>query len=293
MKRRTLLAGGLGLMSMALSGKVLASIKESLPKTAVMPALFIGHGSPMNAIELNRYSMGWKTLRSKLPKPKAILCVSAHWLTQGSFVSSALKPETIHDFGGFPQALFDKQYPAPGSPETASRVIELTKAGKKAHHVLGDEGRGLDHGTWSVLAQMYPEADIPVLQLSINYNQPMHYHYQLAQQLSELRNHGVLVIGSGNIVHNLRRLQRVDQGYDWAVMFDEVIKDRMLAGDHQSIINYQQFGKVAQLSVPTPDHYIPLLYTLGLQRPNDEIRFINEWVTKGAISMRSVVLEQA
>lgn len=291
MKRRNFLAG-LGLIGMPLSSFTFAELKNSLPRTDTLPALFIGHGSPMNAIESNRFSEGWKSLGKTLPKPAAILCISAHWLTRGSFVSTASQPETIHDFGGFPQELFDQQYPAPGSPETAKKVIELTRDANGDPAVAADN-RGLDHGTWSVLTQMYPAADIPVLQLSINYHQPMAHHYQLAKQLSELRNHGVLIIGSGNIVHNLRRLQRVDQGFDWAYEFDETIKERLLSGDHKSIVDYQQYGAAADLSVPTPDHYIPLLYTIGVQRPTDRLRFINEWVTKGAISMRSVILEPA
>lgn len=292
MNRRTFLANSLGLMMTPLATSALANAKDILPQTPTMPALFIGHGSPMNAIQENRYSQGWKKLRTEIPHPTAILCVSAHWLTRGAFVSTAQKPETIHDFQGFPTELFQKQYPAPGSPKVANRVLDLTRDNAGKLTVGSDEGRGFDHGTWSVLAQMYPEATIPVFQLSINYYQPMAYHYQLAQQLSELRNRGVLIVGSGNIVHNLRRLQRVDQGYDWAYEFDQLITDRLIAGDHDSLVDYQKYGRAAELSVPTPDHYIPLLYTVGVQRPKDKLRFINEWVTKGSISMRSVIVEE-
>lgn len=292
MNRRKFITG-LGLSLMPFGTSALANLKETLPHTDTMPALFIGHGSPMNAIEDNRYSQGWRALRNEIPEPAAILCVSAHWLTRGSFVSSAVLPQTIHDFGGFPQVLFDKQYPAPGSPRGADLVQELTRNSAGELSVLADESQGLDHGTWSVLAPMYPEAKIPVFQLSIDYYQPMEYHYQLARQLSELRNRGVLIIGSGNIVHNLRRLQSAEQGYDWAHEFDEVVKDRLLVGDHQSLLDYRKYGLAAELSVPTPDHYIPLLYTLGLQRPSDRVEFINEWLTKGAISMRSVILKTA
>lgn len=247
----------------------------------------------MNAIEDNRFSQAWRALRKDIPQPAAILCISAHWLTRGSFVSSAVSPETIHDFGGFPQALFDKQYPAPGSVVGAELVQKLTRNALGELTVLADDTRGLDHGTWSILSPMYPEANIPVFQLSINYHQPIEYHYQLAQQLAELRDRGVLIIGSGNIVHNLRRLQPIDRGYDWAYEFDEAIKDRILVGDHQSLFSYQKFGRAAELSVPTPDHYIPLIYTVGVQKPGDRVRFINEILTKGAIGMRSVILEPA
>ncbi|MEZ5538187.1 MAG: 4,5-DOPA dioxygenase extradiol [Thiolinea sp.] len=292
MNRRKFLAG-LGLSMMPWGTGALANLKQSLPHSDTMPVLFIGHGSPMNAIEDNRFSQGWKVLGKQIPEPAAILCISAHWLTRGSFVSTASSPETIHDFGGFPQALFDTQYPAAGSPEGAELVRDLVRDKQGERTIVADESRGLDHGTWSVLVPMFPKANIPVFQLSINYYQPMEYHYQLAKQLSELRNRGVLIIGSGNIVHNLRELQQADQGYDWANEFDEAIKDRLLAGDYQSVLNYWKFGRAAELSVPTPDHYIPLLYAMGLQRPKDKVRFANEWLTKGAISMRSVIWEES
>ena len=266
MNRRKFLTG-LGLSMLPWGTGALANLKQSLPHSDTMPVLFIGHGSPMNAIEDNRFSQGWKALGKQIPEPAAILCISAHWLTRGSFVSTALAPETIHDFGGFPQALFDTQYPAAGSPEGAELVRDLVRDKQGERTVVADESRGLDHGTWSVLVPMFPKANIPVFQLSINYYQPMEYHYQLAKQLSELRNRGVLIIGSGNIVHNLRELQQVDRGYDWANEFDEAIKDRLLAGDYQSVLNYRKFGRAAELSVPTPVLYIPLLYAMGLLRP--------------------------
>ncbi|SEG82683.1 4,5-DOPA-extradiol-dioxygenase [Marinobacterium lutimaris] len=290
MKRRQLIQGALGLCCAPLSGSLFAQLTEALPKTDTQPVAFIGHGSPMNAIEDNLYSQAWKSMAGDLPRPAAILCISAHWLSRGSFVGAVQAPETIHDFGGFPQELFDVQYPAPGSPEGAELLQTLTRQKSGKDVVRLDHERGLDHGTWSVLRQMYPDADIPVFQLSIDYHRPMAYHYALAQQLAALRERGVLIIGSGNIVHNLRAVQAVNGGYDWAVAFDEQIKRKLIDGDHQSILNYQWYGKAAELSVPTPDHYIPMLYSIGLQRSSDELSFYNESLTRGAISMRSFVL---
>lgn len=290
MKRRHLIQSALGLFCAPLSSSLFAQLTQTLPKTDTLPVVFIGHGSPMNAIEDNLYSRSWQAMGKALPRPAAILCISAHWLTQGSLVSNVSRPETIHDFGGFPQALFDVQYAAPGSPEGAELVRTLTQKESGENLIALDNERGLDHGTWSVLRQMYPDADIPVFQLSIDYHRPMAYHYQLAQQLSALRERGVLIIGSGNIVHNLRAVQAVDGGYDWAVAFDAQIRQKLIDGDHQSILNYQWYGKAAELSVPTPDHYIPMLYSIGLQRSSDELRFYNESLTRGSISMRSFVL---
>lgn len=288
MNRRKFLAGSLGLLTLALANNAFAKIKEGLPHTKTMPVLFVGHGSPMNAITDNPYSRGWKGLRKDIPQPAAILCISAHWLTDGSYVSTSAAPATVHDFGGFPRALHEAEYAAPGSIIGAEATMDILHG-----RVGGDPNKGLDHGTWSVLLPMYPEANIPVFQLSIDYYQPMEYHYTLAKQLSELRNRGVLIIGSGNIVHNLRATGNINGGYDWAYEFDEHVKKAILSGDHQSIINYEQFGRAASLSVPTPDHYIPLLYALGLQRSTDSLRFINESITRGALGMRSVIIEEA
>jgi 4,5-DOPA dioxygenase extradiol len=252
----------------------------------VMPAMFVGHGSPMNAIEMNAFSKTWQVEARKLPHPKAILCISAHWYTKGTYVAISPKPETIHDFGGFPKALFDVQYPAPGAPDWAHFTKDLITSTT----VQEDSEWGLDHGTWSILAQMYPMADIPVYQLSIDYTKPPAYHYQIGQELRALRQKGVLIIGSGNIVHNLGMINfsQPDAAYDWALEFDEKIKQYIVEGNHQGIINYESLGKAAKLSVPSNDHYLPLLYTLGLQQKNESIAFFNEKSMMGSISMRSL-----
>jgi 4,5-DOPA dioxygenase extradiol len=251
-----------------------------------MPVLFLGHGSPMNAIEDNAWRRGWEALGRRLPRPKAILCISAHWETQGVYVGSAEKPETIHDFRGFPKALFDVRYPAPGSPALAHRVAELVRTPR----VHFDSHRGLDHGVWSVLQPMYPEADIPVVPLSLSSLQPGAWHYDLARQLDPLRDEGVLVVGSGNIVHNLRywRMGQTEP-LDWAQRFDEDIAERIAEGHHEGMMGYETLGPDALLAVPTPEHYLPLLYVLGLQREGDAVEFINEDVV-GPISMRSVLI---
>lgn len=251
-----------------------------------MPVLFLGHGSPMNAIEDNAWRRSWQALGRRLPRPKAILCISAHWETQGVYVGSAEHPETIHDFRGFPKALFDVRYPAPGSPALAHRVAELVRTPR----VHFDSHRGLDHGVWSVLQPMYPEADIPVVPLSLSSQQPGAWHYDLARQLDPLRDEGVLVVGSGNIVHNLRywRMGQAEP-LDWAQRFDEDIAERIAEGHHEGMMGYETLGPDALLAVPTPEHYLPLLYVLGLQREGDAVEFINEDVV-GPISMRSVLI---
>lgn len=260
----------------------------------MMPALFIGHGSPMNALEDNEFTEGWQELARNIPRPKAILAISAHWETRGTAVTAMAKPKTIHDFGGFPRELFEYEYPAPGSPELARLVQEtvgMTKIGS-------DQNWGLDHGTWSVLARMYPEADIPVIQLSLDRTKAPAYHYELARELRALRKQGVLILSSGNIVHNLSMVDfklvrsqgsfNVKGGYDWAVEFDESIKEAILAGDHSTAINYNKLGKAAILSVNSAEHYLPLLYTLGLQQEQDKVEFLNETLVAGSLSMRSV-----
>jgi 4,5-DOPA dioxygenase extradiol len=254
-----------------------------------MPVLFVGHGSPMNAIEDNVYSREWKRLGAELPRPKAILSISAHWLTQGTYVTHASRPQTIHDFGGFPKELFAVEYPAPGSPEMAARVSEAVSEPR----IAMDDRWGLDHGTWSVLKHMYPKADIPVLQLSIDYHQPPQYHYDLGRRLGELRKQGVLIVGSGNMVHNLRMVafDRIDDagyGFDWALEIDEQFKKHILKGDHGPLIHYEKFGKPAQLAVPTPDHYYPLLYVLGLQEKGEAATLFNEGAVAGSLTMTSV-----
>jgi len=260
-----------------------------------MPVLFIGHGSPMNAIENNPFTLAWQQLGKTIPKPKAVLCVSAHWLTQGTYVTAMPLPKTIHDFGGFPKALFDVQYPALGQVEMATLVkntIHSTPVGL-------DLDWGLDHGTWSILKHIYPLADVPVLQLSIDFKQPMNYHYQLAKELAALRKKGVLIIGSGNMVHNLANIAwdkfSVDNyAYDWAIEMNTLFKQNILQKNHQALVNYNGLSKYASLAIPTPDHYIPLLYTLGLQTDKDQIAFFNDQYVAGSLSMTSVYIgEQA
>ncbi len=251
-----------------------------------MPVLFVGHGNPMNAIELNEYHRSWKKLGKDLPKPKAILCISAHWLTKGTWVTAMERPRTIHDFGGFPDELFAVKYPAPGSPEFAKETQKLIAKTK----VQPDLEWGLDHGTWSVLLPMYPEAGIPVFQMSIDYSKPPQYHYELAKELSSLREKGVLIIGSGNIVHNLGMIDWSGKAYDWTIEFDSKIKDFIDGRDHQSIIHYEKLGKIAQLAVPTNDHYLPLLYSLALQEKNEYVSYFNEKYEMGSLSMRSLII---
>lgn len=255
-----------------------------------MPALFIGHGNPMNAIEENPFSLAWKRLAEELPRPDAILCISAHWLTQGQTAVTAMSnPKTIHDFGGFPQELFDAQYPAPGSPELAKYIKDNIKT---TDIVLDENQWGLDHGSWSVLNQMYPDADIPVIQLSIDYSKPAAYHYELGKQLTFLRKKGVLILGSGNIVHNLRVADFRDlPPYDWCEKFDLLSKELIEAGDHDSLINYEKLGKEAMMSIPTPDHYFPLMYILAVQEKDDKVSFPVEGLTFRSGSMRSVLYE--
>ena len=251
-----------------------------------MPALFVGHGSPMNAIEDNAWRRSWQALGKRLPRPKAILCVSAHWETEGVFVGSAEKPDTIHDFRGFPKALFDVRYPAPGSPDLAHRVAELVDDPR----VHFDSHRGLDHGVWSVLQPMFPEADIPVVPLSLSILQPGAWHYDFAQQLAPLRDEGVLVVGTGNIVHNLRYWrQGQTEPLDWAQRFDEDIAERIAEGHHEGMLGYATLGPDALMAIPSPDPYLPLLYVLALQRDEDPVEFFNEDVV-GPISMRSVII---
>jgi 4,5-DOPA dioxygenase extradiol len=262
-----------------------AGSRELTESACKMPVLFIGHGSPMNAIEDNEFSRAWHTVAQSLPEPKAILCLSAHWETVGTCVTAMQRPRTIHDFSGFPQALFDLEYPAPGDPLLAQRIQQ--SAGIP---ITLNFDWGLDHGAWSILCRMYPQANIPVLQLSLDRTQPAHFIYELGRSLKILRDQGVLIMGSGNIVHNLGAVVWKDTAYDWALAFDEQIKQLILAGDHDSIIHYQQLGEAARLSVPTFDHFYPLLYILGLQDSGETVSFFCEKVTLGSISMRSVLI---
>lgn len=254
-----------------------------------MPVLFVGHGNPMNAIEENEFSKKWESMGKELTKPTAILCISAHWETRGTFVTAMEKPKTIHDFGGFPQELFDVQYPAPGKPELAK---EIKSAIKKTDIGLNEDW-GLDHGSWSVIRKMYPNADIPVLQVSLDYTKPAQWHYDLAKELASLRKKGVLIVGSGNMVHNLGMVNWRNlngPGYDWAIEMNETFKKLISEGDHQTLINYASLGKAAQLAIPSPDHYLPLLYTLALKDEKDSISFFNDKTLAGSLSMTSVKL---
>ncbi len=261
-------------------------LTDPLGNSERMPVLFVGHGSPMNALEQNEFTDNWKAVTRSLPKPNAILCISAHWETKGTFVTAMEKPKTIHDFGGFSKALFDVQYPAPGNPELAREtksIVTKTQIGL-------NENWGLDHGAWSVIKVMFPEADIPVIQLSLNYNQDPQYHYDLAKQLSRLRNKGVLILGSGNMVHNLRILDwnKPESGFDWAQEANSKFKKLIFDNDHQQLINYRKLGREVELAVPTPEHFLPLLYALALKAENEEITFFNEKTVMGSISMTSV-----
>ena len=254
-----------------------------------LPVLFMGHGSPMNGIQDNEFSRGWAKMGQEITKPKAVLVISAHWLTRGSYITAMEEPKTIHDFGGFPQELFEVQYPAPGSPKLAQETVRLVTS----TNVGLDHDWGLDHGTWSVVRHMYPEADIRVLQFSIDYGKPPQYHYDLAKELATLRKKGVLIIGSGNMVHNLRmvdwhKLNESDYGYDWAIEMNSLFKDKIANGDHKALIDYESLNKAAKLAIPTPDHYYPLLYNLGLQDKSDVISFFNDRLVGGSLNMTSV-----
>ncbi|GAA5028395.1 dioxygenase [Marivirga lumbricoides] len=267
-------------------------LTESFNKTEKMPVLFLGHGSPMNAIEENEFVREFRGIGKILPKPNAILCISAHWETRGTLVTAMQNPSTIHDFRGFPDALFNVQYPAPGSPELVSDVKStVTKT-----NIGSDEKWGLDHGAWSVIKHLYPNADIPVVQLSLDYYQKPQYHYELAQELKSLRERGVLIIGSGNMVHNLRMVEwkRLNDtfGFDWALEVNEKIKQFIFNDDHQALINFSKQGKPFQLAIPTPEHYLPMLYALALKEKNDTVSFFNDKPVGGSLTMTSLKIDQ-
>ena len=259
----------------------------------MQPVLFIGHGSPMNAVEDNEFSMKWKEIAGSFPKPKAILSISAHWETFGTHVTSMLTPRTIHDFYGFPEILFRQVYPAPGSPELASKIINM--AGKV--EIKADVSEwGLDHGTWSVLIQMYPEADIPVVQLSLDQNKTSRQHFDLAETLQPLRKSDILILCSGNIVHNLGMIKWTRNGlsedaYDWATEFDDWIRNSVSSGKMEPILNYHEMGKVAGLAVPTAEHFLPLIYFTALRQKNETVLFFCEKIVGGSISMRSILTQ--
>lgn len=288
---KILLASPLALAAMKL--KELETVTRDFSVTEKMPVLFLGHGSPMNAIEENEFVRGFRAIGKDIPKPTAILMISAHWETRGTFVTAMEHPRTIHDFGGFPQALFDVQYPAPGSPALAKETKELIK---KVQVGLDDKW-GLDHGAWSVVKHLYPNADVPVIQMSIDYTQNAQYHYELAKELAALRNKGVLIIGSGNMVHNLGmiswdKLNTDSYGYDWAIEANDKMKQFILTDNHKELINYRSQGKAWDLAIPSPEHYLPLIYALALKDKNETISFYNDKPVAGSLTMTSVKIDK-
>jgi len=252
-----------------------------------MPVIFFGHGNPMNAISKNDYTAAWSALGRKLSKPKAILSISAHWYVHGVSLTSMADPRTIHDFGGFPEELYQVKYPAPGDPKLARRVQRILSSIPASL----DTAWGLDHGTWSVLSHVFPKADVPGVQLSIDECQPASFHYEMGRKLAPLRDEGVLVIGSGNLVHNLHAYSwggHRPTPYDWAVRFEEMVRKLILAGDHRHLIDYESLGPDALLSIPTPDHYLPLLYVLGISEKGEHVEFPVEGIDGGSVSMLAV-----
>ena len=269
---------------------------STLNRSDKMPVLFIGHGSPMNAIGDNEYRRSWQELGAqfgtKMARPQLILCISAHWLTEGWWLTAMAQPKTIHDFGGFPQELFDQQYPAPGDPAAAQAISLLVKQRASAPLGLDLSEWGLDHGAWSVLKPMFPDAEIPVIQLSMDYARAPEDHYSLARQLKALRNRGVLIVASGNIVHNLRQMQRgatASQAYDWALEFDQTVGGYLQQGNLDALQNFQRLGSMAKMAHPTHEHFLPLLYAAGAVEAGEPTRFFNTSFQGGSISMRSVV----
>ncbi len=298
MQRRTFLAAsGAGVLMSPVSAAPDVPAFRELRKSPRLPVLFLGHGSPMNAIEDNEYRRSWQSLgaefaengTSRYPRPQLILCISAHWLTRGWWLTGMDKPRTIHDFGGFPQALFDQQYPAPGAPAAAAEIAFAVKSPPMG---LDRKEWGLDHGTWSVLKPMFPKADIPVVQLGMDYSRPPAEHFALGRQLRALRDRGVLIVGSGNIVHNLRAVRRdagPAQAYDWAIEFDRVAAAQLQQGQLAALADFQKLGPVAQMAHPTWDHYLPLLHAAGAADDKEPVRFFNASFQAASISMRSVV----
>lgn len=284
----------LNLISSGLTGmaslSILSSLAETIPETnRKLPVFFIGHGSPMNGIEENEFSELWKRIGKEISQPHAVLCISAHWLTRGTKVTAMENPKTIHDFGGFPDELNAVNYPSPGNPVLASEIQNEVKSTQ-----IGlDHEWGLDHGCWTIVRHMFPDAQIPVLQLSIDFNKPAGFHYALANELKILREKGVLIIGSGNMVHNLgmiawNKLNQPDFGYDWAREVNHTLKKLISSGDHKSLINYENLGLAAKKAIPTTEHYLPLLYTLGLQDKKDSVEFFNDKCVGGSLTMTSV-----
>jgi 4,5-DOPA dioxygenase extradiol len=282
----TMVTGAVGITTLSAFNKFTSVLTE---QEKLMPVLFIGHGSPMNGIEDTEFNRKWAQMAKEIPTPKAVLVVSAHWLSKGTRITAMDFPKTIHDFGGFPKELFAVQYPAPGSLVTAKETAALIKSTK----VELDHDWGLDHGAWTIIRHMYPEANIPVLQLSIDHTKGPQYHYDLAKELYNLRKKGVLIMGSGNMVHNLGmvawdKLNDSEYGYDWAKQINSTFKDLIINGHHDKLIKYESLGKEALLAIPTPEHYWPLLYTLGLKGNKDDISFFNDKVVGGSLTMTSV-----
>ncbi len=280
-----------GLSSISMAMKPISNLEKMMSAfkdTPKMPVLFLGHGTPMNAIEENEYTLGFKKVAKNLPKPNAIICVSAHWLTRGTKITAMENPRTIHDFGGFPQKLHDVNYPAKGNNELAKETQKLFLPDNK---IELDHEWGLDHGTWSVLKHLYPNADIPVLQLSIDYYKSAEYHFELAKKLAKLRHKGVLIIGSGNIVHNLKRLDKNTSKYDWGNEAKEKLNKLILDDNFKPLLDYKKLGKEVQLAIPTPDHYFPLIYTLGLKEKKDTIKLFNDSLQNPRISMTSLKID--
>ena len=267
----------------------LNKFSESADSTAQMPVLFLGHGSPMNAIEENEFVTGWREAGKTIPRPKAILCISAHWETRGTFVTAMQNPLTIHDFGGFPQRLFEVEYPAQGSPELAAetkKIVAKTEVGL-------DQKWGLDHGCWSVVKHLYPAADVPIIQMSLDYYQTPQFHYDLSRELASLRKKGVLIVGSGNLVHNLQRvawdkMEVPGFAFDWATEANEKMKKFILENDHKQLINYKSHGKAFDLAIPTPEHFLPLLYILALKEEHEKVSIFNDAAVAGSLTMTSV-----
>jgi 4,5-DOPA dioxygenase extradiol len=283
---KTLVTAMAGITTLPALARFADGLKEA---DGLMPVLFIGHGSPMNGIEDNAFSRGWRDMARSIPKPAAVLVVSAHWLSRGTRITAMDHPRTIHDFGGFPKALYEVQYPAPGSPAIAKETAGIIRSAS----VAMDHDWGLDHGAWTVIRHMYPDAGIPVLQLSMDYTKDPQAHYELARELMALRRKGVLIVGSGNMVHNLGmvawdQLSKPEYGYDWALKANELFKRHISAGDHKALIRYESLGAEARLAIPTAEHYLPLLYVLGLQGQGEPVSFFNDKAVGGSLTMTSV-----
>ena len=293
MQRKQFLAylGLLPFADFAMKLNAFTSLSKGFQPTPSMPVLFLGHGSPMNAIEENEFVEGFRKIAAEIERPNAILCISAHWETRGTFVTAMPQPKTIHDFGGFPQALFDVQYPAPGSPALAEEL----HIASLSQHIALDHSWGLDHGAWRVIKHLFPKADVPVVQLSLDVHMTAQQHYELARELGYLRNKGVLIVGSGNMVHNLGRvawdrLNEVGYAFDWALEASEKMKRCILDQNHAPLIDFRNQGNAFDLAIPTPEHYLPLLYSLGMQSKKDRINLFNDKAVAGALTMTSVLL---